>query len=757
MTYCEFIGGKQRRFIPCGFDAGAINPHLSHGEFAFQAPIVKLALRKGRFALFEDCGLGKTGQQGEWGEQVARHCDAPVLAFAPLAVSVQSHRDLARTFGITSTLCRSQADVRPGLNYTNYEKLDKFSPDGLAGIILDESSILKGFDGATRKALTQFASAIPYRLCCTATPAPNDYMELGNHAEFLGVMTLQEMLATFFVHDGGDTSKWRLKKHAVKDFWAWLASWAIAIRKPSDIGFEDGGFRLPKLRMHQITVPAEIEDGLMFPVEAKTLEERRKARRATISARVEKCAEIVNSTTDSFVIWCNLNDESEALTDSILGAVEVTGSDSDAHKEQAAMNFASGDIRRLVSKPTIFGYGMNFQQCHNVAFVGLSDSYEQFYQAIRRCWRFGQTQPVDCYVITAETEGEVVRNIERKERQAAELMEGMVEAMRDEMAREIHGVMEQSESLDRTEESGDGWRVIRNDCVTELQQHPSDSVDYSIFSPPFASLYTYTNSALDMGNCSSHAQFYEHIGFLIPELFRVLRPGRLLSFHCMNLPMTKERDGEIGIWDFRGELIRRFTEAGFIFHSEVCIWKDPVTAMQRTKAIGLLYKQLRKDSALSRQGIPDYLVTVRKPGINTQPITKTHDSFPVDRWQRYASPVWMDINPSDTLQRESAREHDDERHICPLQLGVIERALELWTNPGDIVLSPFAGIGSEGYTAIQMGRRFVGVELKESYWKQAVANLRAAHTKQTGLPYDILSLAMRDADADAEEALGRAV
>lgn len=270
---------------------------------------------------------------------------------------------------------------------------------------------------------------------------------------------------------------------------------------------------------------------------------------------------------------------------------------------------------------------------------------------------------------------------------------------------------------------GTAWEMILGDCVTEVGKMETESMDYSIFSPPFASLYTYSASPADMGNCLTHDEFYAHFRFLTPELFRVLKPGRDLSFHCMNLPLTKERDGVIGIRDFRGALIRIFEEAGFVFHSEVCIWKDPVTAMQRTKAIGLLYKQLKKDSCMSRQGIPDYLVTMRKPGENPERVTKEPDDFPVSLWQEYASPVWMDINPSDTLQKESAREHEDERHICPLQLEVIRRAIRLWTNPNELVLSPFAGIGSEGYVALQMSRRFVGVELKESYFKQACQNL----------------------------------
>lgn len=283
-------------------------------------------------------------------------------------------------------------------------------------------------------------------------------------------------------------------------------------------------------------------------------------------------------------------------------------------------------------------------------------------------------------------------------------------------------------------EIGRGWKMYMGDCVQVLENEiESDSIGYSIFSPPFASLYTYSASPFDMGNCRTHAEFFEHFSFLTPQLYRVLMPGRLLSFHCMQLPKSKERDGVIGLTDFRGQLIRIFESAGFILHSEVTIWKDPVTAMQRTKALGLLHKQLKKDSCMSRQGIADYLITMRKPGENPKRVTHTAETFPVSEWQEYASPVWMDIDAGDTLQRESAREHADERHICPLQLEVIRRALRLWSKEGDVVLSPFAGIGSEGYEAIQAERDFVGIELKESYFGQAVGNLNAAQQKSAGL------------------------
>lgn len=287
--------------------------------------------------------------------------------------------------------------------------------------------------------------------------------------------------------------------------------------------------------------------------------------------------------------------------------------------------------------------------------------------------------------------------------------------------------------------------LYHGDSCEVLKAIPDNSIHYSIFSPPFASLYTYSNSNRDLGNCRTRTEFYAHFEFIIKELYRVLMPGRLLSFHCMNLPTSKQHDGFIGITDFRGELIKMFQDAGFIYHSEVCIWKDPVTAMQRTKALGLLHKQLKKDSAMSRQGIPDYLVTMRKPGDNPEPITHTNETFPVSEWQKYASPVWetypspvwWDINPSDTLQYRSAREHNDERHICPLQLPVIKNAIDLWTNPDDIVLTPFLGIGSEAYQALKMGRRAVGIELKESYFRQAVLNCQSVEAEDLQVSFSV--------------------
>lgn len=726
MNYQEFIAGKRRRSVASGIEVSELHRDL----YPWQADVVRWALRKGRAAIFEDCGLGKTFQQLEWGARVP----GDVLLLAPLAVGRQTEEEAAR-FGIDARVSRDGSRAAK-ITITNYERLHLFDASRYAGVILDESSILKSMDGSTKNRLISTFAQTPYRLACTATPAPNDHMELGNHAEFLGVSTMAEMLATYFCHDGGETSVWRLKGHAVADFWAWVASWAVMIRRPSDIGYPDGDYALPPLdiRIHEVSANITRE-GELFGMPLLALDEQRKARRATLAARVAKAADLANASSDQVLVWCELNDESDALESGIAGAVSVSGADDDDVKADRMSGFAAGDVRCLVTKPKIAGFGMNWQGCAEMVFVGLSHSYEQFYQAVRRCWRFGQARPVVVHVVTSDAERAILENIQKKQAAADEMAARMVSMMQGTTMDELRvaSAPTRAAHAERTV-TGNGWTMHHGDCVDAVARMPDNSVGFSVFSPPFASLYTYSASDRDMGNCRTHSEFYEHFRFLVADLLRVTMPGRLASFHCMNLPTSKERDGYIGINDFRGDLIRIFRDAGWIYHSEVCIWKDPVTAMQRTKALGLLHKQIKKDSCMSRQGIADYLVTMRKPGVNPDPVTHsgTGDDMPVELWQKYASPVWMDINPSDTLQYMSAREHEDERHICPLQLQVISRAMTLWSKPGDLVLSPFAGIGSEGHVALKMGRRFVGAELKRSYFDQACRNLDAA-TAQPGL------------------------
>ncbi|MDD3089875.1 MAG: DNA methyltransferase [Candidatus Omnitrophica bacterium] len=722
-NYHEFLKSKRLVVKPSGFEPDGISENL----FPFQKDIVRWACKKGKAAIFAGTGLGKTGMQLEWAHQVHQHTGADVLVLAPLAVAEQTARE-GEKFEVVVHLCKTQADVKPGVNITNYEKLSHFDAGHFAGIVLDESSILKSFAGKVRTEIIEAFRDTPFKLACTATPAPNDHMELANHAEFLHVMSRPEMLATFFVHDGGTTSQWRLKGHAVKAFWEWVASWAVMMSMPSDLGYEDNGFKLPPMEIEQIVVD---RTGYIVK-EAQTLQDRRRARTDSLDLRVQNAVELVMSKPDeSWLVWCDLNKESEALKKAIPGSVEVKGADDPDYKTSSLTGFARGEIKILISKPSIAGFGMNFQVCHNQIFTGLSDSFEQYYQAVRRSWRFGQKEQVKVYVITSEKEGAVVKNIKRKERDFETMLHGMISATQEITKKNIKETSREIEKYMTGIDAGNGWEMRLGDNVEQIKTVEDNSIGYTIFSPPFSSLYTYSNSERDMGNCRTDQEFFDHFNFLAPELFRTLKPGRLMSVHCMNLPTSKQNHGYIGIRDFRGDLIRIFQKAGFIYHSEVVIWKDPVTAMQRTKALGLLWKQIKKDSTMCRQGIPDYLVTFRKPGENDDRVEHTAEEFPVEMWQRYASPVWMDINASETLQKESAREDEDERHIAPLQLEVIRRGLELWTKPGDVVLSPFAGIGSEGFEAVKAGRRFIGMELKESYYKQACKNLkRAEHEAQ---------------------------
>lgn len=738
--YTDFIQAKRLIDVDSGFhvDINDLNPSL----FDFQKAVTQWALRRGRAAIFGDTGTGKTAMQVVWADHVARHTNQPVLVFAPLAVSKQT-RDEGRKFGVDVTLCRKHEDVKPGVNITNYEMLHHFVPDGFSGIVLDESSVLKSMYGKLRKRLTQFARGIPYRLACTATPAPNDHFEVINHAEYLGVMEEKEILAIFFIQDFNATShKWRLKKHAQQDFWKWLASWARAFRMPSDLGFDDKGFHLPSLdTQHHITDSRPFANGMLFSVEANTLNEQREARRNSLYERVKICADMVNNSPDQWIVWCDLNDESDAAKKAIHGAVEVKGSDTSDHKERSMLDFAAGKIRVLVSKPSICGWGMNFQSCHNIAFLGLSHSFESYYQAIRRCWRFGQTDPVNVHIITSDSEGAVLTNIARKEQQADQMFSELLDHMK-----EFQTVATQREEAEYREDIVNGangnWTMYLGDSVKTIDNIETESVGLIVYSPPFPGMYSYSNSPHDMGNTRNFEEMLDHYKFLVgkDKMLRVLKPGRICAVHLTQGIAFKHTDGYVGLKDFRGRVIQIMEDAGWIYYGEVCIEKNPQLRALRTKDQGLLFKTLATDSSKSRMAMADYILQFRKPGDNPEPIRAGRADHIKGasggwisnlEWIEWASPVWLmysDKNPdgireSDVLNVSCARDDKDEKHLCPLQLGTIERVIKLWSNPGDLVYSPFAGIGSEGYKALELKRRFVGGELKPSYFDVACKNL----------------------------------
>lgn len=721
LEYETFIKTKSRIEVPTGH-APSEFPEMM---FDFQKIITSWAVRRGRAAIFADTGLGKTLMQIAWARDVARHTDGIVLILAPLAVSEQTIEQ-GLTFGVeVKRVPHGETPHFPGVWITNYERMDVIDWASLSGIVLDESSILKSHNGKTRTKIIESAQIVPYRLSCTATPSPNDFDELGNQCEFLGVMSRTEMLATYFVNDTGDTGTWRLKKYGRVKFWEWMGSWAVVIRNPSDIGFDGDRYNLPPLEYFEHVVESNVL-GDLFAKQAGTLQERRHVQRESIADRCMRVAEIVAKEPDeSWLIWCHLNDEAEMLKEMIPGAVNVQGSDTVEVKTKGMMGFSRGDVRILVSKPKICGFGMNWQHCARMAFVGLDDSFEKFYQAVRRCYRYGQKRSVHVHVVIAESEGMILRNLKRKEKQHHEMSASMVDHMRGIMDKELKGTEIVSNEYEEQIHNSSQFTLYLGDCVKQSRHIADESIDYSVFSPPFSDLFVYSNSDYDMGNCADDKEFSSQIRFLITELYRVTKPGRNVSFHCMNLPTTKMRQGYIGLRDFRGDLIRAFQNEGFIYHSEVCIWKDPVVAMQRTKALGLLHKTIRENSTMTRMGLPDYVVTMRKPGENSERVKHGGD-LPVELWQQYASPVWMDINQGRTLNKLPARSENDEKHMCPLQLDVIERCIHLWTNPGDLIFSPFTGIGSEGFCAVKMGRRFVGIELKRQYFDLAIENINDA-------------------------------
>ena len=735
--YEGFVKGKRRVEVATGHQPGDLNANL----FDFQRAIVSWAVRRGRAAIFADTGLGKTLMQLSWADEVATHTGGIVLVLAPLAVSEQTIEQ-GRTFGIeVKRVAAGESASEPGIWITNYERINAIDFASLAGIVLDESSILKSHDGKTRTAIIESCQSIPYRLSCTATPSPNDFEELGNQCEFLGVMTRTEMLATYFINDAGDTGTWILKGWGQSRFWEWMGSWAVVLRSPADLGFDGSRYDLPALTYHEHVVQTDAIGDELFSRPAMTMLERRKAQRDSIEARCAALADVVNAEpNEPWLIWCHLNDEAELIKSLIAGAVNVQGSDSPESKTKNLIGFAHGDIRVLASKPKIAGYGMNWQHCARVAFVGLDDSFEKFYQAVRRCYRFGQKREVEVHIFTAENEGQILQNIKRKEVLHHEMSANMIDHMKEIMNKELSGQENIVDQYTEDTHQGDGFTVHMGDCVKWSRRMADNSVDYSVFSPPFADLFVYSNSDHDMGNCANDAEFVNQLRFLIGELFRVIKPGRNVSFHCMNLPTTKMRQGHIGLRDFRGDLIRAFQDAGFIYHSEVCIWKDPVVAMQRTKALGLLHKTIRENSTMSRMGLPDYVVTMRKPGEIVDRV-KHGDDLPVAMWQKYASPIWDDINQGRTLNKMPARDDKDLKHMCPLQLDVIERCIHLWTNPGDTVFSPFTGIGSEGYCAVKMCRKFIGTELKPAYYELACQNIEDARKhEQDGLFAEVQEL-----------------
>jgi DNA modification methylase len=713
VTYEQFLETKRKEHIHSGFEANINSSFL----FPFQNFIVNKSLSAGKYGVFSGTGTGKSRMQLRWAQAVVDHTNAPVLIMAPLAVSSQTITEGKNIHIPVEKLTRPP---KMGIYIINYDQLDNivdWIPE-FSGIVLDEGSILKNHEGAYRNQIIDLFKRTPYKSVWSATPSPNSPMEIGNYSEFLDVMPRSEMLAMYFVHDGGETNKWRLKGHSNRVFWEWVSTWAIMFQKPSDIGFEQSGYDLPPLNFIELQIETDKKDnGMLFNDSAVSATSFNQELRRTKDKRLSKVADIVNGSDETFLIWIKQNEEGDELKRLIPDAVEVRGSDTVEWKEEKLSDFALGKIRVLLTKSKIAGAGLNFQNCHNQIFAAPDFSFEAVFQSIRRSWRFGQKDQVNVYLVTTDTMQNVGRILREKERQ--------FEQMQEEMTKAVNRKLKSKEKMERQfqEEIGNNFKIQLGDCVQLIKNIPDESIGLSIFSPPFSELYVYSDELEDMGNSKDYKEFFIAFNFLAKELHRIMWSGRNVVVHCMDLPIQKGKEGYIGLRDFSNMIRQSFEDVGFIYHSRVTIWKNPVTEMQRTKALGLLHKQVKKDAAMSRVGIPDYLLVFRKPGEHEHPVKC---EISVDTWQQYASPVWMDIDYGDTLNGREGRGEADEKHIAPLQLQTIERTITLWSNKGDTILTPFMGIGSEVFQAIKMGRNGIGFELKKSYFDLAIRNCRAA-------------------------------
>jgi DNA modification methylase len=626
--------------------------------------------------------------------------------------------------------------------------IDSFDYSKFGAIVLDESSILKSVGGHIRQRITELCRDIKYKLCCTATPAPNDYIELGNHTEFLGICKMSEMLATFFINankehtieiegkmyrkkgSNKNGTEWRLKHHAEKSFFQWLSSWAITITKPSDLGYDDNGFILPELKITPIFINSDYKpvDQLFF-TELHGIGDRAKVRKSTIQPKLEHLKRIVDGDNGQWIIWCGLDDESKLAKSLFSDAVEVKGSDNIESKVQALEDFQDGKIRIMITKTKIAGAGMNFQNAHNMVFFGMNDSWESYYQAIRRQWRYGQKEPVNVYLILHDVETEIYQNVMRKDAMAKRLKLSLIEQIKDYEKGELG--LDKTIALDYKTDivKGENFTAMLGDSCERLKELPDNSIDLSVYSPPFADLFTYSATERDLGNSRDWSEFFDHYKYIIREILRVTKQGRLTCVHTSDIPAMAQKDGYIGIKDFPGEVIRAYEKEGWVFVGRAFVPKNPQAQAIRTHSSALLFVSLRRDSSDSRPALIDQILLFKKDGENQIPVLPVKNGeIDNETWIKWANGIWDGISESDTLQFTKARGTEDEKHICPLQLGTIERCIKLYSNPKETVLTPFLGIGSEAYVALKFGRKAIGIELKPEYFKVAVENLKNAET-----------------------------
>ena len=735
--YLSFLKSKEITVPSVGITISkeAINPVL----FPFQRDIVAWAVRKGRAAIFADVGLGKTGMQLEWAKQIG----VRTIIIAPLSVAQQTVAMAQTLLGYDIRYIRNSNQVSDDCNIyvTNYEMIDHIDASMFEAVVLDESSILKSLTGSTKTELIEKFSNTPYRLACTATPAPNDLLEIANHAEFLGVMKRSELMAVFFTYDSGlrtssDSNGRRLKKHSVEHFYKWLSSWAVALKKPSDIGYSDEFYTLPQLNQTIVTVPSDYTPEGLLPgigVDVISAVEAKRVRRMTIPDRSAKAIEIVG-TQKQWVIWTALNEEADTLAALIPDSINIHGSLSIEEKVDGIAKFISGETRVLITKTSIAGMGINMQTCHNMLFFGIDYSWESFYQAVGRVYRFGQKyHEVNVVVLTSELEEPIYQTIVHKGIEASVMTKQLIEAAKIYTQEKLSNTAMAQFDYQTDETSTRNYTLKLGDSCERMSEIADDSVHLSVYSPPFSDLFVYSNTDRDLGNSANIDTFLSHYQYIIKENYRITMPGRLCCVHIADARFMVGLDGYKGRRDLSGMVIEAYQKEGWIFWQRITIDKNPQAQAIRMKDSGLLFKTLKTDSAGLAGGHPDYVLVFKKPGDNPVPITPfANDEVSANDWIKWAHPVWTDIQETNTLNVSVARGDKDEKHVCPLQLDVIERCVRLWSNPEETVFSPFAGIGSELYVAIKQKRFGLGIELKPEYYKVALKNLNeAASTRRT--------------------------
>lgn len=738
--YLDFLESKRLKVQAVGktIDRDAINPKA----FGYQKDFITFSAHKGRSAIFSDAGSGKT----ICGLEVMRLLNETSLIVAVYpAVARQITKEARELWNMELRYIRSSDEMTPDHQFyiTNLDSMvtlkkgvpiHHFNPDLFGFLWLDESSILKSLTGKQKTMLCEFASHIPYRLCTTATPAPNDITEIANHAEFLGIMTRNEMMATFFTYDAKGTSKaesWRLKKHAHDHFYRWLASWSISMKKPSDLGYSDEGFELPPLNIELIEVGSEYTPPGMLPGFAPQVVsaiELNAVKRQTVQVRLDAIAEMINANPEQWLIWGNLNDETHVLEKVIDSSVDVHGALDPELKGELMEQWIDREFDNLISKPTIAGMGMNFQHCSKMLFFGINYSYEQLYQAIKRIWRYGQTKPCDVYIVLSRQERGVYDIVMKKWKEAEKMTDELIKASREYSMEELRQQYHEEWKYAVAEESTPNWLLKLGDSVERMAEIEDNSVDLSVYSPPFKDIiFAYSPTERDLGNSVNSEAFYEQYAYIVEHNYRITKPGRLCCVHITDSRALKSHDGYIGRKDFSGEVIELYQRYGWVFWQRITIDKNPQAQAIRLKDHGLLFKTLEKDSTDLSGGHADYLLIFKKPGDNAVPVKPVQNGeMSNDDWILWAHPVWYDINETDTLNVAQARNQDDTKHLCPLQLDLIERCIRLWSNPSETVFDPFAGVGSVPYVAVKLGRFGFGIELNPNYYRTALLNLANA-------------------------------